>query len=888
MFCKLNDLLTESDVEQKLVLPILTTASPLGLAYATEELRTKLSIRRFQIDKGKAQKLYYPDYLVLLEGLPVLIVEVKTPGEDVVEALREARLYANELNALYPAGINPCSRVIAVSGTQLASSLVDSATPDVELAFKQLTETDIDYAAFVDLSSRAALRDAILAAKARLKKGEFARALDILGGRSVRDEELANNTFGATIQSDYRHLFNPTSREDRRFIAKNAYIASTRRSQYVEPIDRIIRASVPPSVSASRPIDDTSAPAKVVTALKRSDRLVHEVMLLVGGVGSGKSTFVDYLQAVALSPDVRESTVWLHLNMNEAPLDPKFIYEWVLLRTIDEFRAAFSDENFEEPDVWKRIFSVELNRFRKIVLDGVPPTSSEYPIRVSMEVHRLIASPRETVDAMMRYFGSERNKSIILVLDNSDKGKLDDQLLMFQVAQWAKSEFRCVVFLPIRDVTYDLHRHRPPLDTALKDLVFYIEPPPFSKVLARRIRLALDAMARDYGPKKLKFLLTSGVEVEYPATDLAMYLVSIAHSLFEYDRIVRRLITALAGRDVRRAMELFLEFCTSGHIAENEIWQIKASQGQHKIDYHVVVRVLLRMNRRFYDGDKSYLKNIVQCDPNDVLPDHFVRVAILKWLQTKFAVPGPTNVRGYHKASSLGAELLNYGHSLERVRTELKYLVRAGCIITEHQDREQFDEGDLISISPSGWVHLELLENVAYLGACAEDLWFEDAERARRIANRIGRRGTYGHYSPTTLTYNSLEVVEYLKEKQAKWLQTPDKVLADQKSPPLHDFSGVDKAIQKAVWELEEADTERGILGPVRVGDEIEGHVVGIQPFGVFVRLVRRIDGLLHISRVPKAPDGNPRSYLIGDRVRVRVGNINDQGKIGLDWIRDL
>src|SRR4051812_17847347 len=61
MFCELKDLITESDVEQKLVLPLLTTRSPLGLGYNIHEVRTKLSIRRFQIDKGKSQKLYYPD-----------------------------------------------------------------------------------------------------------------------------------------------------------------------------------------------------------------------------------------------------------------------------------------------------------------------------------------------------------------------------------------------------------------------------------------------------------------------------------------------------------------------------------------------------------------------------------------------------------------------------------------------------------------------------------------------------------------------------------------------------------------------------------------------------------------------------------------------------------
>src|SRR5216110_3399558 len=31
------------------------------------------------------------------------------------------------------------------------------------------------------------------------------------------------------------------------------------------------------------------------------------------------------------------------------------------------------------------------------------------------------------------------------------------------------------------------------------------------------------------------------------------------------------------------------------------------------------------MQRRFYDGDKAYIKNLVQCSLEDPLPDHFVR-----------------------------------------------------------------------------------------------------------------------------------------------------------------------------------------------------------------------------------------------------------------------
>ena len=92
----------------------------------------------------------------------------------------------------------------------------------------------------------------------------------MLGGSATKDQEIPHNTFGADIASRYRHLFNPSTREDRRFIAKHAYIASHRRQQYVEPIDRIIRAAVPPSVAASRAIDNSASPTSLLTLQRYS------------------------------------------------------------------------------------------------------------------------------------------------------------------------------------------------------------------------------------------------------------------------------------------------------------------------------------------------------------------------------------------------------------------------------------------------------------------------------------------------------------------------------------------------------------------------------------------------------------------------------------------
>jgi hypothetical protein len=63
--------------------------------------------------------------------------------------------------------------------------------------------------------------------------------------------------------------------------------------------------------------------------------------------------------------------------------------------------------------------------------------------------------------------------------------------------------------------------------------------------------------------KTLSYVLPNGIRVQYPASDQAVYLASILRSLYEHDRFVRRIMTGLAGRDVRRPLEIFLDSCTS-------------------------------------------------------------------------------------------------------------------------------------------------------------------------------------------------------------------------------------------------------------------------------------------------------------------------------------
>lgn len=69
----------------------------------------------------------------------------------------------------------------------------------------------------------------------------------------------------------------------------------------------------------------------------------------------------------------------------------------------------------------------------------------------------------------------------------------------------------------------------------------------------------------------------------------------------------------------------------------------------------------------------------------------------------------------------------------------------------------------------------------------------------------------------------------------------------------------------------------------IAVGSIIEGVVKGITKFGAFVEISEGVTGLVHISEVADAYVKDVKDYLKeNDKVKVKVINIDEKGKIGL------
>jgi hypothetical protein len=893
-FCKITDLISEGDVEQKLLFPIITNPTPLGLGYLPSDFRTKTDLKKISIGKGLTKKRYFPDYVLIYKGLPVIVIEAKTPGENLEEALREARLYALELNAAFLSGINPCARVIVSDGNRLISGAWDSQTADVDITFNQIHSGSEDYSQFIKLNSKEFVKNYGESIYKKIRgKRNFTRPTSILGGENVRKEEFPENGFGSTLALEYRHLFNPITTEDRKNIVRHAYIPSQTKKKHLEPINKIILAARPASVTDAHLIEDTSKPKEIYQKIDK--KLKNELLILVGNVGSGKSTFTDYLEEVALPKEVKDKTVWLNLDLNEAPISREEIYSWLYQGIIDGFKDKFSEIDFDTIFTLKKLYSVELNKVIKGPAALFPVDSEKYNELIAKRLTELQADLHATSKAFTRYLCGERdNKLFVIVLDNCDKRNKETQLLMFEVANWLKKEFSSLVFLPIRDTTYDRHKGEPPLDTVIKDLVFRIDPPALSEVLYKRIKYAIAETN-----ESKSYYLGNGIKVNYKQKEEKEYLACILKSLFDNDPFFRQLVNGIAGRDVRRGIEIFLDFCKSGHITEEEILKLRASGGNYVLPSHLITRVLLRGNRKYYGDENSHIKNLFHSIPGEEsMPNPFVRIAILQWLKNKYRTRGPNQTLGYHKVTDILSALIPLGYSEERILAEIITLVAARCIATESQQEEYLSDvlssgdamdlslinpDDLVSIAPAGHTHLQLLTNLDYLASCAEDVWYEELQIAQKIANRISGKDGVGHFSLPSSLHNAIDLVDYLTEYQKKFISKPEIYLEEDKYENLVDLNPSANVVSRTKDRYPDfVDIEKLKLD-FPAGMIVDGQIIAKSAYGAFIEFGLHAVGFLHISEFNKTSRLSAAVSLLkaqkGDWLKVQIKTYRSEHK---------
>jgi hypothetical protein len=778
MFSNIDQILqTESDVEQKLVMPLMT--SELLLAIPASSIHTKEYLPPALLDKtaGKS-KGYYPDYSVWMHGLPIMIVEAKAPEVPVETGYREASLYARHLNQKYPADFNPCKFILATNGHKIVCGTWDSG-PKLTIERQSLSVGTAGLEALQQLCSAAVLEQFAQAASARLRWQHVFLPFDLLGGQPVLNAKLPLNSFAADLSPILRRYFSSTPHENIHEIAERAYVNSNEITEYDRVLESLLKDRLnirqDTIVKQLAPLRHGETNVSRAIAGFDKDRPEHgQLQIVQGSVGAGKSLFIRRYCDV-LQPEVdAKRTRWAFIDFNTSGnlADASGADSWLYQTFAESFQAENPEIDLSSGEVLRGVFSKNIQR-RKSIYDGLRQVSpQEAATAKAKDLMIWQDDPKELTRGIANYILGSRREILVTIMDNVDRLDLSSQLNAFQLALSFMNVTKSFVILQMRDETYERFKNQPPLDTYRSGIAFHISPPRFVDVVKRRLELSLEYLTQ-HAQDVQRYTVESGMRITYPKTELGTFLREVYIELFERRHNISRVLEALAGRDVRRALEMFVSVMISGHLSTTAITSGVLGARTIPIREHSVLKILMRTDYRFASDHSGYTANIFTFSPQWERPSNFINVEILYYLSERRKIKGEIGLEGYFTCRHIADKLQTIGYIPEDVLAACNYLLNRQLITADHFNFRRVCFDDSLKILAAGWLHLRIFsERVEYLYGVIPTTPFTDETAAQSVLRVLRREHSSGDV-PAYLKARAVRVFyEYLLREHERFARS--------------------------------------------------------------------------------------------------------------------
>jgi hypothetical protein len=709
-------LVTESDVEQKLIMPLLTGAAYLDISES--KIKTKQYLAPTEINKKAGQTSgHYPDYSIWFRSFPCLIVEAKSPEVSAETGYREAQLYAQFLNQHYPSGLNPAHFVLATNGLQILCGFWD-AKPVVEGLVSDLRPQSALMVELQKVCGTSALDHHAIKCLNASRTDRVLLPYNLVGGPALLRTTVPPNQFAAPLAPLLIRFFSPSQQENIREIVERAYVSSDEVTEY----DKILESLLKERISAQRgSIVEQLAPARrgedtlerTIAEFSKDRPASGHLQLIQGAVGSGKSLFIERYKQMLQPQEAKAKTKWATVDFNSAPVNLTDASDWLCRTFISSFERENPDVDLSSLSVLRGIYSRNIQRKKAIYSEFDKASPERGVIARAEDLAKWQDDHEETARGIAEYILRGRhglNESLVVVMDNVDRLDLANQLAAFQLTLWFMQLTRAFTILQMRDETYERFKDKPPLDTYRTGVIFHISPPRFVDVVKRRLELSIEYLSS--GPKDDRtYAIESGLRIRYSQNELENFLRRLYDTLFDRRGNIARVLEALAGKDVRRALEMFVSIITSGHLSTTAIASHTLGSGEVPLEEHTILKILMRTNRRLFSKDSGFIQNIFSFDETCQKPDNFLLVEILFFLFQNRKSIGAIGLEGYFSCRQLTDALQKLGYIPDDVMIGLRQLVRSELVITDRMSSVDIADDDSVRILAAGWVHLRLLSS---------------------------------------------------------------------------------------------------------------------------------------------------------------------------------
>lgn len=554
------------------------------------------------------------------------------------------------------------------------------------------------------------------------------------------------NWLAAKIRPAVNYYFGVISDSDTEFMER-CYVSQREYQDTTDGMRSLIHDSISPYFEeyGVQQLDDTGKGGRLGGRLTKNLKksVKGEVLVLFGGKGAGKSTFIKRLLHHNPPRWLLENARICIIDLLNVSEDTNVIRDTTWGSLVD---ALDSDKLLEgsRDELTKDLFNDRFKIAEKQDLAGLSATSEAYNTRLNTLVS---AWKADWVYCAERLVASceARGRGAIVVVDNTDQYSAKVQDFCFTLAQEIANTLSCVVLISMREERFYDSKIHGVLD-AYQNSGFHISSPRPAEVFRKRL---------DYTVRLLNSTAPSTrLLADFDSTlsrATSTYLSILAREFSNDSSPLNGFLTACAHGDIRLSLDLFRAFLLSGYTNVDEM----IANSYWNFQIHQVIKPVMIPDRYFYDESLSRIPNIFQLR-NTRQSSHFTALRILRKLSKGLDKGSPSyfdiaELRGYF-AETFGM--------LDDFEKNTDTLLKHGFIEANNRLDEYSSSVDSIKITRYGtymiedlawdFTYLDLVctdcgiydEQVSnYLTEAAKEEYslFLKGERVRRVEVRLAR-----------------------------------------------------------------------------------------------------------------------------------------------------
>ncbi len=485
------------------------------------------------------------------------------------------------------------------------------------------------------------------------------------------------------IEAFFEHFMGDITRPSQEELLDECYVADHNINEYSRDLEQLLKYNpVLDELKDSFPEADSEALEKEVDFQLSSGN--PKVILLVGHVGAGKTTFVRRFMREQMGASVSNRKAAKRgicvvvdlLNRSSVDVQPNRQEENGLSgQVLKELANRYGDKLYPyDPDVLKGCFAEEVKQFKAQMFKHYANDPVGYE---RMLAEHLLEPQKDKTLHLINYIKYARKKGYRtwIVFDNIDRGYSTYQQFVYNFAHLIAAEAGCVTMMTLREDTYIDMQAAKLFDTRYSDKIFRIYAPSILKVVAKRRRFVDRLIEENKLPKPFR-------SHKALVTLLNWHLKKL---ITGGNKSVRELLSAYCINNLREELDKLKAYYASYHSTFHNFYHKYSSLEENlediRMDYHKEYTRLVQslMLGHSWSYEEGTVFNIFSVSDSEKT-SHFLKLRILAYFNVRRLPFAKASMSMLH--NSVVDDFVFLGYPRNQIKEAIRALLQGGLLVS--------------------------------------------------------------------------------------------------------------------------------------------------------------------------------------------------------------